>query len=285
MNVISVENLSFKYRRASDYALKNVTFNVERGEFLGIIGPSGSGKSTLCLALNGIIPNSIKGEFTGRVVVRDSEGREFDTRKTPVSQLSPLVGLVLQNPDSQLFNMTVEEEVAFGLENLALDPNEIGRRVRWALEISGLWGLENESPPNLSGGEKQRLAIAAVFAMRPQVLVLDEPTSQLDPLGREEVLGLLSLLRREYGITIVLVEHHTDYILRHADRVLVMDAGRVIFEGTPAEVAEETELLKSLGVKIPASLEISYELRKRGKLKKLLITPEELLSELRSSGG
>jgi len=193
--------------------------------------------------------------------------------------------LVLQNPDSQLFNMTVEEEVAFGLENLALDPNEIGRRVRWALGISGLWGLENEFPPNLSGGEKQRLAIAAVFAMRPQVLVLDEPTSQLDPLGREEVLGLLSLLRREYGITIVLVEHHTDYILRHADRVLVMDAGRVIFEGTPAEVAEETELLKSLGVKIPASLEISYELRKRGKLKKLLITPEELLSELRSSGG
>ncbi len=283
MNVISVEDLSFKYRRASDYALRDVSFKVKKGEFLGVIGPSGSGKSTLCLTLNGIIPNSIKGEFKGRVVVRDTNGEELDTRETPVSRISSLVGLVLQNPDSQLFNMTVEEEVAFGLENLGLDPNEIWRRVRWALEVSGLRGLENEFPPNLSGGQKQRLAIAAAFAMRPQVLVLDEPTSQLDPLGKDEVLGLLSLLRREYGITIVLVEHHTDYILRHADRVLVMDAGRVVFEGTPAEVVEEVELLKKLGVKIPVSLEVSHELRKRGKLKRLFINPEELLSELKSS--
>ncbi len=283
MNVISVENLSFKYRRASDYALRDVSFNVKKGEFLGVIGPSGSGKSTLCLTLNGIIPNSIKGEFEGRVVVRGINGEELDTREVPVSRISSLVGLVLQNPDSQLFNMTVEEEVAFGLENLGLDPNEIWRRVRWALKVSGLGGLENEFPPNLSGGQKQRLAIAAAFAMRPQVLVLDEPTSQLDPLGKNEVLGLLSLLRREHGITIVLVEHHTDYILRHADRVLVMDAGRVVLEGTPAEVMEEVELLERLGVRIPASLEVSHELRKRGKLRRLFINPEELLSELRSS--
>ncbi|NJE09929.1 energy-coupling factor ABC transporter ATP-binding protein [Thermococcus sp. MAR1] len=278
MNVITVENLSFRYRRAREYSLRNVSFEVRRGELLGIIGPSGSGKSTLCLTLNGIIPNSIKGEFSGDVIVRDPEtGEEYNTKETPVAKLSTLVGLVLQNPESQLFNMTVEEEIAFGLENLGFDRNEILRRLRWALEVTGLRGLENEFPPNLSGGQQQRLAIAAVLAMEPAVLVLDEPTSQLDPVGRKEVLGLVSLLRKEHGITVVLVEHHTDYILRFADRVLVMAGGEIVLEGTPREIAEEAETLKRLGVKLPPSLEISHELRKRGMLKGPAITEEELL--------
>ena len=166
----------------------------------------------------------------------------------------------------------------FGLENLGFDRNEILRRLRWALEVTGLRGLENEFPPNLSGGQQQRLAIAAVLAMEPAVLVLDEPTSQLDPVGRKEVLGLVSLLRKEHGITVVLVEHHTDYILRFADRVLVMAGGEIVLEGTPREIAEEAETLKRLGVKLPPSLEISHELRKRGMLKGPAITEEELLS-------
>ncbi|ASJ14350.1 energy-coupling factor ABC transporter ATP-binding protein [Thermococcus radiotolerans] len=279
MNVISVEDLSFRYRRAREYSLKNVSFKVRQGELLGIIGPSGSGKSTLCLTLNGVIPNSIKGEFSGDVIVRDPEtGEKYNTKETPVAKLSTLVGLVLQNPESQLFNMTVEEEIAFGLENLGFDRNEILRRLRWALEVTGLRGLENEFPPNLSGGQQQRLAIAAVLAMEPAVLVLDEPTSQLDPVGRKEVLGLVSLLRKEHGITVVLVEHHTDYILRFADRVLVMAGGEIVLEGTPREIAEEAETLKRLGVKLPPSLEISHELRKRGMLKGPAITEEELLS-------
>ncbi|ASA77203.1 energy-coupling factor ABC transporter ATP-binding protein [Thermococcus sp. 5-4] len=279
MNVISVENLSFRYRRAREYSLKNVSFKVRQGELLGIIGPSGSGKSTLCLTLNGVIPNSIKGDFSGDVIVRDPEtGEEYNTKETPVAKLSTLVGLVLQNPESQLFNMTVEEEIAFGLENLGFDRNEILRRLRWALEVTGLRGLEKEFPPNLSGGQQQRLAIAAVLAMEPAVLVLDEPTSQLDPVGRKEVLGLVSLLRKEHGITVVLVEHHTDYILRFADRVLVMAGGEIVLEGTPREIAEEAETLKRLGVKLPPSLEISHELRKRGMLKGPAITEEELLS-------
>jgi len=279
MNVISVEDLSFRYRRAREYSLKNVSFKVRQGELLGIIGPSGSGKSTLCLTLNGVIPNSIKGDFSGDVIVRDPEtGEEYNTKETPVAKLSTLVGLVLQNPESQLFNMTVEEEIAFGLENLGFDRNEILRRLRWALEVTGLRGLENEFPPNLSGGQQQRLAIAAVLAMEPAVLVLDEPTSQLDPVGRKEVLGLVSLLRKEHGITVVLVEHHTDYILRFADRVLVMAGGEIVLEGTPREIAEEAETLKRLGVKLPPSLEISHELRKRGMLKEPAITEEELLS-------
>ncbi|ASJ10919.1 energy-coupling factor ABC transporter ATP-binding protein [Thermococcus sp. P6] len=279
MKVIRVENLSFRYRRARRYSLREVSFEVKRGELLGIIGPSGSGKSTLCLTLNGIIPGSIKGEFSGDVVVRDpATGEEYNTREVPVSKLSTLVGLVLQNPESQLFNMTVEEEVAFGLENLGLERDEILRRIQWALEVTGLRGLEKEFPPGLSGGEKQRLAIASILAMKPEVLVLDEPTSQLDPVGRREVLGVVSLLKKEHGITVILVDHNTDYILRHADRVLVMKEGRVILEGTPRELAEEVETLKELGVKLPPSLEISHELRKRGIVKTPALTEEELLS-------
>ncbi|ASJ12091.1 ATP-binding cassette domain-containing protein [Thermococcus thioreducens] len=279
MNVITVENLSFRYRRAAEYSLRDVSFEARKGELLGVIGPSGSGKSTLCLTLNGIIPRSIKGEFSGDVVIRDPRtGEEYNTRETPVSRLSTVIGLVLQNPESQLFNMTVEEEIAFGLENLGLERNEILRRLRWVLEVTGLRGLEREFPPNLSGGQQQRLAIASVLAMEPAVLVLDEPTSQLDPVGRREVLGLISLLRKEHGMTVILVEHHTDYILRFADRVLVMDGGHVIMEGTPRELAEEVETLKKLGIKLPPSLEISHELRKRGVIKAPALTEEELLS-------
>ncbi|NJE30825.1 ATP-binding cassette domain-containing protein [Thermococcus sp. 18S1] len=281
MNVISVENLRFRYRRAERHSLKDVSFTVKRGELLGIIGPSGSGKSTLCLTLNGIIPNSIKGEFEGDVIVTDPRtGEEYNTKETPVPTLSTVVGLVLQNPESQLFNMTVEEEIAFGLENLGLERNEILRRLRWALEVTGLRGLEKEFPPNLSGGQQQRLAIAAVLAMEPSIIVLDEPTSQLDPVGRREVLGLVSLLNREHGITVVLVEHHTDYILRYADRVIVMDRGEIVLQGTPEEVAEETDTLRRLGVKLPPALEVSHELKKRGVLGETVLTPEELLSRI-----
>ncbi|ACJ15849.1 hypothetical cobalt transport ATP-binding protein [Thermococcus onnurineus NA1] len=283
MNVITVENLSFRYRRAKEYSLRDVSFEVRRGELLGIIGPSGSGKSTLCLTLNGIIPHSIRGDFSGEVIVRDpGTGEEYNTIETPVAKLSTVVGLVLQNPESQLFSMTVEEEIAFGLENLGLDRNEIMRRLRWVLEVSGLKGLEKEFPPNLSGGQKQRLAIAAVLAMKPSVLVLDEPTSQLDPLGRNEVLGLVLLLRKEHGITVVLVEHHTDYILRFADRIIVMDKGSIVLEGKPREIAEEAETLRRLGINLPPSLEISYELKKRGLISRLALTEEELLSGIRS---
>ncbi|QDA31057.1 ATP-binding cassette domain-containing protein [Thermococcus indicus] len=277
MNVISVEGLGFRYRRAERHSLKDVSFTVKRGELLGIIGPSGSGKSTLCLTLNGIIPNSIKGEFEGDVVITDPRtGEEYNTKETPVPTLSAVVGLVLQNPESQLFNMTVEE-IAFGLENLGLERNEILRRLRWALEVTGLRGLEGEFPPNLSGGQQQRLAIAAVLAMEPSIIVLDEPTSQLDPVGRREVLGLVSLLNREHGITVVLVEHHTDYILRYADRVIVMDRGEIVLQGTPEEVAEEVDTLRKLGVKLPPALEISHELKRRGVIDETVLTPEAFL--------
>ncbi|WP_457752952.1 energy-coupling factor ABC transporter ATP-binding protein [Thermococcus sp.] len=275
--LIRVEDLSFRYSRAKSYSLKDINLKIKKGEFVGIFGPSGSGKSTLCLTFNGIIPHSIRGEFRGDVYVKG-----YNTKETSVAKLSTIVGLVLQNPDSQLFNMTVEEEVAFGLENLGLDPEEIKRRIKWALRIAGLEGLENEFPPNLSGGQKQRLAIASVLAMKPEVLVLDEPTSQLDPLGKEQVLSLITLLNKEQGITIVLVEHNTEYILSFADRVVVLDKGEIVLEGKPKNVFEEVELLQNLGIRLPASVRISHKLKKKGLLERSALSEKELINKLKS---
>jgi len=275
--MIRVEELSFKYTGAKEYSLKNINLKVKKGEFLGILGASGSGKSTLCLTFNGIIPHSIKGEFNGNVFVQG-----YNTKEASVAELSKFVGLVLQNPDSQLFNMTVEEEVAFSLENLGLDVEEIRRRVYWSLKITGLEGLENEFPPNLSGGQKQRLVIASVLAMRPQILVLDEPTSQLDPLGREQVLSLITLLNKEQGITIILVEHNTEYLFDFADRLIVLDKGELVMEGKPREVFEEADFLRSLGIKIPTSVKIGAELKKKGLLKRAALNDKELVDAIRT---
>ncbi|MCA6214141.1 ATP-binding cassette domain-containing protein [Thermococcus bergensis] len=275
--MIRVEELSFKYAGAKEYSLRDISFRVKKGEFLGILGASGSGKSTLCLTFNGIIPHSIRGDFEGNVFVKG-----YNTREASVAELSKIVGLVLQNPDSQLFNMTVEEEVAFALENLGLDVEEIRRRVYWALKITGLEGLEKEFPPNLSGGQKQRLAIASVLALKPEVLVLDEPTSQLDPIGREQVLSLITLLNKEQGITIVLVEHNTEYLFDFADRIIVLDRGEVVMEGKPREVFEEADYLRKLGIKIPVSVKIGAELKRKGLLKKAALNDKELINALKA---
>ncbi|KPU62392.1 cobalt ABC transporter ATPase [Thermococcus sp. EP1] len=275
--MIRVEELSFKYAGAKDYSLKDINLKVKKGEFLGILGASGSGKSTLCLTFNGIIPHSIKGEFNGNVFVKG-----YNTKEASVAELSKLVGLVLQNPDSQLFNMTVEEEVAFALENLGLDLEEIRRRIYWALKITGLEGLEKEFPPNLSGGQKQRLVIASVLAMRPEILVLDEPTSQLDPLGREQVLSLITLLNKEQGITIVLVEHNTEYLFDFADRIIVLDKGELVMEGKPRDVFEEAEFLRGLGIRIPTSVKVGAELKKRGLLERAALNDKELIKAIKA---
>lgn len=276
MSIIRVEGLSFKYAGAEEYSLRDISFRVRRGEFVGILGASGSGKSTLCLTFNGIIPHSISGEFEGNVYVKG-----YNTRDKSVAELSTLVGLVLQNPDSQLFNMTVEEEVAFGLENLGLDVEEIRHRIKWALKLAGLEGLEREFPPKLSGGQKQRLAIASILAMKPEVLVLDEPTSQLDPLGREQVLSLVTLLNKEQGITTIMVEHNTDYLLNFADKVLVVDNGELILEGKPRQVFEEVELLNRLGIKIPVSVKIGHRLKEEGHVDTASLSEREVIEELR----
>ncbi|WP_297471060.1 energy-coupling factor ABC transporter ATP-binding protein [Thermococcus sp.] len=258
--MIEVRDVTFHYPRSTRPALEGVSLTIGDGEFIGILGPSGSGKSTLALTLNGIIPNSIRGTFLGEVIIRDPKtGKAFKTTETPVPKLSTLVGLVLQNPESQLFNMTVEDEVAFALENLGLPREEIAERVEWALKVTGLKGLEDEFPPNLSGGEKQRLAIASVVAMKPSHLVLDEPTSQLDPRGKREVLDVIKRLNRE-GTTVIMVEHDSRFLFRNADRLVVLSRGRIVLHGEPRKVAERVEELVEIGVKIPYSLLLSRAL-------------------------
>lgn len=226
---VQVSDLTFSYsEEAPRPVLRDVSLDVRRGEFLAIEGPTGSGKTTLCLALNGIIPHSTPGLFKGNVVVA---GR--NTKGASVPELAQDVGVVYQDPESQLFGLTVEEDVAFGLENIGIPRAEMRDRVAWVLEAVDLVGLENKAPNSLSGGQKQRLAIASVLAMRPRIMVLDEPTAELDPVGKQEILRVVRRLCEEFKLTVVLVEHECEFIAEFADRVALIADGEMVTQGMP----------------------------------------------------
>jgi energy-coupling factor transporter ATP-binding protein EcfA2 len=225
--ILTVENLSYAYPsihkgEAPEWVLREINLAVEGGEFVALMGPTGVGKTTFCLALNGIVPHLTGGTIRGQVVV---DG--LNTVKHPVSRLAQSVGVVFQDPEAQLFNPSVEAEVAFGLENLGIPRAEIFERVAWALALVDLQDLAGASPRRLSGGQKQRVAIAALLAMRPKILVLDEPTANLDPQGKAEVFAALGSLRQAYGTTVFLVSHESEYIAELSDRVIVLAEGRV----------------------------------------------------------
>jgi energy-coupling factor transport system ATP-binding protein len=254
-----------------NYVLRGVNLTVRKGEFVVIMGPSGCGKSTLCYCLNGLIPHLLGGEMKGRVLI---EG--LDTRKYTIAELSQIVGMVFQNPETQIVSMTVREEVAFGPENLALPRKEIRRRVEEALEITRLEGYEERSPYTLSGGEKQALAIASVLALRPNILVLDEPTSQLDTVGANMVSKTVERLSREYGMTIVAVDHRIEWAAKHAGRIIIMEEGEIVLDGEPHEVFEKRETVRKLGFRAPQVTELTYFLTDRGvRFKQLPVTLEE----------
>ena len=210
------------------------------------MGENGAGKSTLCQMTNGIIPNSVGGRLAGRVLVHG-----LDTKETGISVLATKVGIVLEDPETQLFTTSVKSEVAFGPENLSLPPQEIEERVRWALDVVRLGGYEERLPGSLSGGQKQRLAIAANIAMRPDILVLDEATSQLDPVGVEEVLSVVHELNRKYGITILMATDASEMIARLMDRVVVLDQGQLVVDETPRQIFANTPLFKKLMIRLP----------------------------------
>jgi energy-coupling factor transport system ATP-binding protein len=235
-------------------ALQGIDLKVEAGEFLAVLGPTGAGKTTLCLAMNGLVPQSTGGSFRGNVWVAG-----LNTKTQPVAELATQVGVVFQDSESQLFNMTVEDEVAFGPESLGLPIAEIECRTQWALDAVGLADLRTRSPAHLSGGQQRRLAIAAVLAMQPAILVLDEPTAGLDPLGRRAVLDVIVELRRQ-GATVLMVTQDSDAVATLADRVAILSAGRVVLEGTPQEVWEQVEHLHALGVDVPQMAELSHRL-------------------------
>ena len=240
---IIVKNLSFSYPGSDKKILDGISFTVEDGGFVGVVGPTSSGKTTLAYCLNGLIPNSIRGNFSGEVYV---DG--ILTTKSKVSDLAKKVGLVFQDPDWQLFSLTVKDEVSFGLKNLKMD--RIEERVKEALEIVGLHGFEEREPYRLSQGQKQMLCIACVIAMQPKTIVLDEPTSNLDYKHTKNIYNLLKKLNKE-GKTIIIIEHDTDLLAEYAERILVLSEGKLLRNGSKKEVFSEKDFLERLGIKVP----------------------------------
>jgi len=245
--------------------------DIEKGEFVTLLGANGSGKSTICLLCNGLIPHATSGRLEGSAKVFGLE-----VANHTVSEFATRVGIVFQEPESQLFCMSVEEEVAFGPENLAVPREELRERVEWALELVGLKGYNARSPFSLSGGEKQRVAIAAALSMRPDMLVLDEPAYALDPLGRKELYSVLGELRRKHGVTVLLAERDAEDVASFSDRVALVSKGRIVEIAPPRSALRDPDRLRMLGVRPPQVSEIASRLNARvGSQKYSFLTVEE----------
>lgn len=273
--MIKCENVSFKYVSHEDgevkYALQDISLKVNRGEFLVILGHNGSGKSTIAKHMNALLIPS-----DGNVYVDNLNTRNEDC----VWEIRGKAGMVFQNPDNQMVATIVEEDVAFGPENLGIDPKEIRRRVDESLEKVGMSEYKRHAPHLLSGGQKQRIAIAGILAMQPECIILDEPTAMLDPSGRKEVIKNIKEINKEYGITIVLITHYMDEAAE-ADRIVVIDDGKAIMEGTPKEIFSQVDRMKEIGLDVPQVTELSYELNKAGiKIDREILNVDEMVDAL-----
>lgn len=257
--IIEISNLTFTYTSSEQPALKDINLTIYEGEYVAILGLNGSGKTSLLLTLNGVIPNMIMGEIEGNVVV---DGK--DTEEYPVREMAKVVGMVFDNPEFQLSQMAVAEEIALGLENLGVAPAEMRQIITEVLDIVGLAGLEERSPFGLSGGQQQRLSIASALAMKPKILVMDEPTSNVDPIGKEEIFAVAARLNRDRGMTVIMAEHEVEVMAAYADRILVMDKGEIVLNGSPAEVFHQVNKLKEVGLRVPQVTELASLLEARG---------------------
>ena len=266
MAVIETKNLTYTYPGGTKPSISDVSIKVEKGEFVLITGPSGCGKTTLCRCFNGLIPHFYQGELKGEITVA-----EMDATKHPTYEMAKHVGLVFQNPENQLFALSIEKDVAFGLENLGVPREEMRRRVDWALNLTGIYDLRERSPYEVSGGQQQRVAIAAVLAMQPEIIVLDEPTSFLDPLSAEKIFEVIHELNKKLGITVVLVEHRLDLTAKYANHIIIMDEGKVCFDGETREVLS-TEEARLIGVGIPKAT-LLYQMLKRDGMTLSNVTP------------
>jgi ABC-type cobalt transport system, ATPase component len=256
--LIKINNLTFQYSDTAKPALRNISLEIQDGEFVLITGPSGGGKSSLCRCLNGLIPHFYGGELTGKVEVES-----LDVMEHPTMELATKVGMVFQDPENQLVSTDVDREIAFGLENLGFPRELMAKRVEEALDTVGIAGLRHRATTELSGGEKQRVAIASVIALYPNILVLDEPTSELDPKGAEEVLNVVERLNDELGITVILVEHRLDRVVQHVDRMVVLDDGMIMADGVPRSILSDSRVALS-GVGMPPVIKFTQGLKQRG---------------------
>ncbi|MEM3765459.1 MAG: ATP-binding cassette domain-containing protein [Candidatus Bathyarchaeia archaeon] len=279
MAIIETKNLTYTYPGATKPSIRDVSIKIEKGEFTLITGPSGCGKTTLCRCFNGLIPHFYQGELKGEVTVAGLRVLEHQ-----IYELATHVGLVFQNPENQLFALSVEKDVAFGLENLGIPREEIRKRVDWALKLTGIYELRERTPTELSGGQQQRVAIASVLAMQPEVIVLDEPTSFLDPLGAKRIFEVIYELNRKLGITIVLVEHRLDLTAKYADHLIIMDEGKVVLDGEPHEILNSDEA-RLIGVGIPKATRL-YQILKSDGIKlggKVPLSSEEMAERVREA--
>lgn len=253
--LISIRNLGWTYAATSRPALSDINVDIAQGEYVGLLGLNGAGKTTFGLSLNGIIPHMLMGEQTGTVSVAG-----LDPTTVPVREMARTVGMVFDNPEFQMSQITVAEEVALGLENLGVPYAQMVPRIAAALDLVGLTGFDERSPMALSGGQQQRLAVAATLVMRPSILFLDEPTSNLDPLGKEEVFEIARRLNVEEGLTVIVAEHEVEVLAEYADRIIVLHEGHIELQGTPAEVFAQGERMAELGLRVPQVTELARTL-------------------------
>ena len=278
MGYFKIENVSYKYPLEEKQALKNINIEIKKGEFWAVIGKNGSGKTTFCNMLRRFVPDFYKGELTGKITLEDKELKDYSQK-----ELVQKIGFVFQNPFTQISGVkdTVFEEIAYGLENLGLDKEEIISRVEKILKLLEIEKLRHRNPYDLSGGQKQRVALASIIAMDPDILVIDEPTSQLDPKGTEDIFKIINLMANE-GKTIILVEHKLELIAEYAENILVLDEGEIILSGKAEEVLNNKILLeKEIGMTQYSML--AYELEKAGKVEfeEIPITKEKIVELLK----
>lgn len=273
-NMIKTENVRFEYSTQSgntSLALDDISINIAKGEFVAILGHNGSGKSTVAKHFNALLLPGAGTVYVKGMNTKD-EKLLWDIRQT--------AGMVFQNPDNQIVATIVEEDVAFGPENLGIEPAEIRRRVDGSIKTVDMTEYAKHSPHLLSGGQKQRVAIAGIIAMKPECIILDEPTALLDPIGRREVMNTIIKLNKEEGITIVLITHYMDEAIK-ADRIYVMKNGKIILEGKPKDIFKEVETVKNAGLDVPQVTELCHRLRREGlKLSPDILTVEEMVVEL-----
>lgn len=253
MSVIKVENLTVQYLGEENNALDGVSLEIEKGEFVALLGAHGAGKTTLCHSLNGLVPNMISADMYGAIEVLGEI-----PPKIPVRQLATKVGSIFDNPEFQMSQLTVFEEVALGLQNLGVEKSTIEKNISESLKLVGLEGFDDRSPFEISGGQQQRLAMASALAMKPEILILDEPTSNLDPIGKEEVFSVTRKLNQEEGMTVIIAEHEVEVIADFADKLVLLEEGRINEIGTPQEIFPKfVDNQENVGVRVPQVTELA----------------------------
>ena len=258
MAVIETKALAYTYPGGNKPSLRDISLSIQKGEFVILTGPSGCGKTTLCRCFNGLIPHFYGGEMKGELTVAG-----LNVSEHPINEMAKRVGLVFQNPENQLFALSVEKDVAFGLENMGVPRDKIKKRVDWALQMVGIEDLRESAPHELSGGQQQRVAIAGVLAMQPEIMIFDEPTSFLDPLGAEKIFEVINDLNKKLAITVVLVEHRLDLASKYANHVIIIDEGKIALDGEPREIFN-SENARLLGIGVPKAVRLWRLLKENG---------------------